>query len=73
LIAIGTSGQVIDIVPIASEFEHSILINPAREEHISSFGSHGKYIDEHFEHFLQMKAGESVHELEEMIEGFMDA
>jgi len=71
-IAIGTSGQVIDIVPIASEFSHSVLINPAREEYMTSFGSHGKYIDEYFEHFLQMKAGEATASLEEIIEEFMD-
>ena len=71
-IAIGTSGQVIDIVPIASEFDHSILINPAREEHMISFGSHGKYIDEYFEHFLQMGAGDAVEEMVSIIEEFID-
>ena len=71
LIAIGTSGQVIDIVPIASEFKHSILINPKREEHMSTFGD--RYIDEHFEHFLQMGAGEAVDEMMNLIQEFMDA
>ena len=73
LVAIGTSGQVIDIVPIASEFNHSILINPKRERHMSSFGSQGKYIDEYFEHFLQMGAGDAVGDMMSLIEEFMDA
>jgi len=73
LIAIGTSGQVIDIVPIASEFNHSILINPKRERHMSAFGSQGKNIDEYFKHFLQMNAGNAVEEMFELIEEFMDA
>lgn len=73
LIAIGTSGQVIDIVPIASEFQHSIIINPKREEHMSAFGSHERYIDEYFEHFIQKGAGEAVEEMMNLIEEFMDA
>jgi NAD-dependent deacetylase len=72
-IAIGTSGQVIDIVPIASEFQHSILINPKREEHMSAFGSTERYIDEYFEHFIQRGAGEAVDEMIRIIEEFMDA
>ena len=71
-IAIGTSGQVIDIVPIASEFTHSILINPKREEYITGYGAHGKYIDEYFEHFIQKGAGDSVGEMMEIISGFME-
>jgi NAD-dependent deacetylase len=71
-IAIGTSGQVIDIVPIASEFHHSILINPKREEYLTSFGSQGKYIDEYFEYFIQKGAGDSMDEMMSLIEEFMD-
>lgn len=71
-IAIGTSGQVIDIVPIASEFEHSILINPAREEYVSAFGGHDKYIDEYFEHFLQVNAGDAVEDMMSIIKEFMN-
>jgi len=72
LIAIGTSGQVIDIVPIAREFNASILINPKRERHMSAFGTDGKYIDTYFKHFLQMGAGDAVEEMMEIIEEFMD-
>lgn len=72
LIAIGTSGQVIDIVPIASAFEHSILINPNREEHMTAFGANDEYIDEHFEHFIQKGAGSSVDEMLTIIEEFMN-
>lgn len=71
-IAIGTSGQVIDIVPIAAEFTHSILINPNREEHSTSFGSHDRYIDEYFEHFIQKGAGDSMDKMMEIISSFVD-
>jgi NAD-dependent deacetylase len=67
-IAIGTSGQVIDIVPIASEFTHSILINPKREKYVTSFGSYDKYIDEYFSHYIQKNAGEAMDELFEVLE-----
>lgn len=71
-IAIGTSGQVIDVVPIASEFKHSVLINPKREEHFSAYGSQKRYIDAYFEHFIQSGAGEAVDEMMRIIEEFMD-
>lgn len=72
-IAIGTSGQVIDIVHIGSEFSHSILINPKREGYISSFGSHKKYIDEYFKHFIQKNASDAMDDMMTIIEEFMDA
>ncbi len=62
-IAVGTSGQVIDIVPIAAEFDHSLIINPKREEHVTAFGSFEKRIDEYFEHFIQKGASASVDEM----------
>ncbi len=71
-IAIGTSGQVIDIVPIASEFQHSILINPKREEYVTSFGAHDRYIDEYFEYFIQKGASEAMDEMLTIIEEFMN-
>lgn len=71
-IAIGTSGQVIDIVPIALQFKHSVLINPKREEYMTSFGVHEEYIDEFFEHFLQKNAGDAMDEMINIIEEFMD-
>jgi NAD-dependent protein deacetylase/lipoamidase len=72
-VAIGTSGQVIDIVPIASEFQHSLLVNPKREEYMTSFGSKGRYIDAYFEHFIQKGAGDSADEMIGVIEEFMNA
>ncbi len=66
LIAIGTSGQVIDIVPISSQFKHSILVNPKRESY------HECFLDEYFEHFIQKNAGEAVDEMMSIIEEFMD-
>jgi NAD-dependent deacetylase len=70
-VAIGTSGQVIDIVSIATEFAHSILVNPKREMYVTMFGSHERYIDEYFETFIQKKAGEAADELEKMIGDFL--
>jgi len=70
-IAIGTSGQVIDIVALANEFHHSVLINPKREEHITALGSFDKKIDEYFEHFIQKGASEAMDELEVLIEEFL--
>ena len=67
-IAIGTSGQVIDIVSLVQDFQHSILINPKQERHTSSFGDFEKNIDEYFEHFIQAKATEAVHEMVALIE-----
>jgi len=71
-IAIGTSGQVIDIVSIAGEFRHSILINPKREEHTTAFGSFDKKIDEYFEYFIQKGAGDAMEDLEKLIEDYLD-
>ncbi|WP_457608228.1 SIR2 family NAD-dependent protein deacylase [Nitratifractor sp.] len=71
-VAIGTSGQVIDVVPLAREFERSILVNPKRERHITSFGDHEEYIDEAFTHFIQKKAGEASEELYGMIQGYLE-
>jgi NAD-dependent deacetylase len=70
-IAIGTSGQVIDIVALANEFHHSILINPKREEYITAFGSFDKKIDEYFEHFIQKGASDAMEELEVLMDEFL--
>jgi len=72
-VAIGTSGEVLDIVMIASEFDRSILIDPNRKMYVTSFGSHDRYIDEYFEIFLQKKAGEAAEELEELVAAFFQA
>lgn len=70
-IALGTSGHVIDIVPIASEFKDSLLINPKREKYVTSFGFHERNIDEYFSRFIQKKAGEAADEMVEIVESFM--
>ncbi len=62
LIAIGTSGTVIDLVPMAKAFKHSVIIDPKRQETRSKFDPH-EYIDEYFEHFIQKKASEAMDEL----------
>jgi len=69
-IAIGTSGNVIDIVSIAREFQHSILIDPNRQTIESAF-KNDEYIDEHFEHFIQKKAGEAMDDMLKIIEEHM--
>jgi len=70
-IAIGTSGQVIDIVALVQEFQHSILINPKQERHVTSFGDFEKNIDDYFEHFIQAKATEAVDEMLELVEAHL--
>lgn len=70
-VAIGTSGQVIDIVPIAREFERSVLVNPKREEYVTMFGSFERTIDEYFTDFLQMGAVDASVPLSEMIETYL--
>lgn len=70
-VAIGTSGQVIDIVPIAREFEHSILINPRQEEYVTMFGSFEQNIDAFFTEFLQMGAVAASEPMMSEIERFM--
>ena len=67
-IAIGTSGQVIDIVSLVQEFNHSILINPKQERHATAFGDFEKNIDAYFEHFLQTTATAAVPEMTTIIE-----
>ena len=70
-IAIGTSGTVIDIVPIAKEFKHSVLIDPKRQETAGTFDPH-TYIDEYFEHFIQKKAGDAMDDMMTIIKEHMD-
>ena len=70
-IAIGTSGAVIDIVPIAKAFKHSVLIDPKRQATPSQFDPH-EYIDEYFEHFIQKKAGDAMDEMVKIIQAYMN-
>jgi NAD-dependent deacetylase len=70
-VAIGTSGRVIDIVSLAGEFDHSILVNPKREAHITAFGSFDRMIDDYFEHFIQKRATEAVDEMVALIEAHL--
>ena len=71
-VAIGTSGRVIDVVPLARECEDSILVNPRRERHVTNFGDHDEYIDEAFTFFLKKKAGEAAEELYGMIRRYLE-
>jgi len=62
---------VIDIIHIAKEFKHSILIDPKRQETTSKFDPHS-YIDEYFEHFIQKKASEAMDDMMEIIKKHMN-
>jgi len=70
-ISIGTSGSVIDLVPIAKSFKHSILIDPKRNKTPSKFDPN-EYIDEYFEHFIQKNAVEAMDEMVKLIDDYMD-
>jgi len=70
LICIGTSGTVIDLVPIAKAFKHSILIDPNRQETRSMYDPKA-YIDEYFEQFIQKTAEEAMEELMRSIDKYM--
>jgi NAD-dependent deacetylase len=71
-VAIGTSGQVIDIVELAKNVSHSILINPKQEEHITMFGSFDRTIDSYFSDFIQKGAVDASEELEQKIIAFLE-
>lgn len=70
-IAIGTSGAVIDIIPLAKEFKHSIIIDPKRQETKSMYDPH-TYIDEYFEHFIEKKAGVAMDDMLAIIKEHME-
>jgi len=69
-ISIGTSGAVIDIIPIAKEFKHSILIDPKRQK-IASIYDTKSYIDEYFEHFIEKKASVAMDDMLAIIKEHM--
>jgi NAD-dependent deacetylase len=70
-ISIGTSGAVIDIVPIVKSFKHSILIDPKRQETRSMYDPK-TYVDEYFEHFIQKKAGKAMDEMMTIVKNHLD-
>jgi hypothetical protein len=53
---------VIDIMPIAKAFKHSVIIDPKRKGTKSKFDP-CEFVDEYFETFIQKKAGDSMDEL----------
>ena len=65
-IAIGTSGTVIDIVPIAKAFKHSVIVDPKPKETKSVFDP-CEYVDEYFEQFIQKKVTDAMKELMEIV------
>lgn len=71
-IAIGTSGAVIDIVPIAKAFKNSILIDPKRQKTASIYDPK-TYIDEYFTHFIEKKAGDAMDEMLKIVKEHMES
>jgi len=69
-ISIGTSGAVIDVIPIAKAFKHSIIIDPKRQK-IQSMYDAKTYIDEYFEHFIEKKAGDAMEDMMGIIDEHM--
>ncbi len=69
-ICIGTSGAVIDVIPIAKAFKHSIIIDPKRQKTVSMYDPK-TYIDEYFEHFIQKKASEAMEDMMGIVDKFM--
>ena len=69
-ISIGTSGAVIDVIPIAKAFKHSIIIDPKRQKTVSMYDPH-EYIDTYFEHFIQKKAGDAMEDMMKIIDAHM--
>ena len=63
-IAVGTSGQAIDIVDLARSTPQSIYFNPKRERHTTAFGDHEKYIDEYFSKTILQTATEGAEEMQ---------
>ncbi len=70
-IALGTSGQVIDVVPFAKEAEQSIYVNIKREEYVTMFGSFEEYIDTYFTDKVIAPATQAVDELDALIAKYM--
>lgn len=69
-IAIGTSGAVIDIIPIAKAFNHSILIDPKRQKTLSAYDPKA-HTDEYFENFIEKKAGKAMDDMMKIIQEHM--
>ncbi|MEF3192480.1 MAG: NAD-dependent deacetylase [Campylobacterales bacterium] len=69
-IAIGTSGQVIDVGSIAERVALSVFVNPKREEE-PRWGREIGWLDERFDRFIQKKATEAIDEIEEVIREFV--
>ena len=67
-IAIGSSGQVIDIAALAQWCKgESLFVGPKRERHVTAFGDHEKYVDEFFSDALLMTATDAAPELERRV------
>lgn len=71
-VAIGTSGQVIDVVPFAKEAVHSIYVNIKKEPYVTSFGSFEQTIDSFFTDQIIASATDSVEALDELITKYIN-
>ena len=66
-VALGTSGQVLDIVSFAKMAARSLYFNPKREPYVTAFGDHEKMIDEFFDEKILKSATEGADELADRI------
>ena len=71
-IAVGTSGQVIDIADIAANYPVSILIDPKRHKRVTMFGEFDEFLDEYFTHYIQKPATEAIADVEPLLLFFLD-
>jgi NAD-dependent deacetylase len=72
-VAIGTSGQVLNIASFAQNAAASLYLNPKRESYVTGFGDHGKMIDEYFTHRVLKTATEGMDEVIAVIERYLKA
>jgi NAD-dependent deacetylase len=71
-IAIGTSGEVIDITKIAKEFNNSVLIDPKRKETKNIYDKH-QYIDEYFSYYISKNATDAIDEVVDIIQNYLES
>ena len=70
-VAIGTSGQVLNIASFAQSAVASLYLNPKREPYITGFGDHGRMIDSYFTHTVLKTATEGMAETITTIEDYL--
>lgn len=72
-VALGTSGQVLNIAGFAQNAARSLYLNPKREPYVTAFGDHGKMIDEFFDETILKTATQGADELAERIAFYLNS